>query len=234
MRVKDWQKLEFIQNALKEDIGRGDLFSKVIESKKIEAYILAKSDGIFAGREYIEAFESIFDIELNKLSYGVKHEELDFVDFSEETLGNALGISAGLSICSKEPIYCNISDGALQMGPTLEAIQFIGINKLNILLSIDFNSMTLTSSLKGIDSFNIQNMFEMYGWNTKLIDTRVLNDKGMKLVIQEEMNRFFDNKKPTALIFKTNKGQGVIEMENDPILWHYKELKNINDITIKD
>ncbi len=64
MRVKDWQKLEFIQNALKEDIGRGDLFAKVVESKKIEAYILAKSDGVFAGREYIEAFEAIFDIEL--------------------------------------------------------------------------------------------------------------------------------------------------------------------------
>jgi nicotinate-nucleotide pyrophosphorylase (carboxylating) len=65
MRLKDWQKLEFIQSALREDLGRGDLFSKVVESKEIEAFILAKSDGVFAGREYIEAFEALFDIELN-------------------------------------------------------------------------------------------------------------------------------------------------------------------------
>jgi len=64
MRVKDWQRVEFIQNALKEDIGRGDLFSRILDSKRIEAYILAKSSGVFGGREYIEAFKSLFDIEL--------------------------------------------------------------------------------------------------------------------------------------------------------------------------
>jgi nicotinate-nucleotide pyrophosphorylase (carboxylating) len=52
-------KLELLQSALSEDIGRGDLFSKVASSKKIEAKIVAKSDGILAGREYIEEFKYI-------------------------------------------------------------------------------------------------------------------------------------------------------------------------------
>jgi nicotinate-nucleotide pyrophosphorylase (carboxylating) len=52
-------KLELLQTALKEDIGRGDLFSKVAPSKDIEAKIVAKSDGILAGREYIEEFKNI-------------------------------------------------------------------------------------------------------------------------------------------------------------------------------
>ena len=46
-------KLELLSEAIKEDIGRGDLFSKIAGSKDIEAKIVAKSDGVLAGVEYI-------------------------------------------------------------------------------------------------------------------------------------------------------------------------------------
>ena len=37
---------------------------------------------------------------------------------------------------------------------------------------------------------------------------------------------------PVVFLFRTIKGKGVLEMENDPVKWHYKELKNIDEITI--
>ena len=55
---------EFLKDALKEDIGRGDLFARISKSKTIKAYILAKSDGIFAGERYLMAAKEEFNIEI--------------------------------------------------------------------------------------------------------------------------------------------------------------------------
>jgi nicotinate-nucleotide pyrophosphorylase (carboxylating) len=57
-------KEEFLKNVIAEDIGRGDLFSRISESKEIRAYILAKSDGVFAGREYIDVLAKMYDLSL--------------------------------------------------------------------------------------------------------------------------------------------------------------------------
>ena len=54
---------EFVKQALKEDIGRGDLFVRVTKAKEVSGYILAKSDGIFAGQEYLLAMQNLFDVE---------------------------------------------------------------------------------------------------------------------------------------------------------------------------
>ncbi len=60
---------EFIKRALKEDIGRGDLFVRVTEPKEVSGYVLAKSDGVFAGEVYLRAMEEMFDVEF---TYSVK------------------------------------------------------------------------------------------------------------------------------------------------------------------
>ena len=57
-------KEEFLKNLIAEDIGRGDLFSRISESKEIRAYILAKSDGVFGGREYIDVLAKMYDLSL--------------------------------------------------------------------------------------------------------------------------------------------------------------------------
>jgi len=54
---------EFIRQVLKEDIGRGDLFVRITKSKEVYGYILAKSDGVFAGENYLRAIEDMFDVE---------------------------------------------------------------------------------------------------------------------------------------------------------------------------
>jgi len=57
-------KETFLRSLVAEDIGRGDLFSRISESKEIRAYIIAKSDGVFAGREYIEVMAKMYDLSL--------------------------------------------------------------------------------------------------------------------------------------------------------------------------
>ncbi|MBT8343958.1 MAG: carboxylating nicotinate-nucleotide diphosphorylase, partial [Sulfurovum sp.] len=57
-------KETFLKALIAEDIGRGDLFSRISESKEIRAFIVAKSDGIFSGREYIERLAKMYDLSL--------------------------------------------------------------------------------------------------------------------------------------------------------------------------
>ena len=57
-------KETFLRSLVAEDIGRGDLFSRISDSKEIRAYIVAKSDGVFAGREYIDVMAKMYDLSL--------------------------------------------------------------------------------------------------------------------------------------------------------------------------
>ena len=55
-------KETFLKALVAEDVGRGDLFSRISDSREISAYILAKSDGVFAGREYIDVLAKMYDL----------------------------------------------------------------------------------------------------------------------------------------------------------------------------
>jgi transketolase N-terminal domain/subunit len=157
-----------------------------------------------------------------KLSYGIKHTELDFVNFSEETLGNSLGVAAGIALGNYKKTWVNLSDAALQMGPTLEAIQFIGYKQLPIIVTIDYNSMQLTGNLR-TKKQSIKKLFESFDWNVFEIKDKTEYYK---------FNNIFRLNGPTVILVYTKKGDGVKEMEDNPIEWHYKTLKDIREITI--
>ena len=57
-------KENFLKALIAEDVGRGDLFSRISQSKEIRAYILAKSDGVFAGREYVDVLAKMYGLDL--------------------------------------------------------------------------------------------------------------------------------------------------------------------------
>lgn len=83
-------KEEFIKSMIAEDVGRGDLFSRVSQSRPIKAYIVAKSDGLFAGREYIDVMSNIYDIAIDwkvydgdKFSVG---EKLFWIEGNSKTI----------------------------------------------------------------------------------------------------------------------------------------------------
>jgi nicotinate-nucleotide pyrophosphorylase (carboxylating) len=46
-------KEKFIEALVEEDIGRGDLFARISQHRQIRAYVIAKSDGILSGKEYV-------------------------------------------------------------------------------------------------------------------------------------------------------------------------------------
>ena len=45
---------EFLKKVVLEDVGRGDLFGRIINSEKIEANVIAKQAGVLSGKAYIE------------------------------------------------------------------------------------------------------------------------------------------------------------------------------------
>ncbi len=57
-------KETFIKALVEEDVGRGDLFSRIDVSKRIRAYIIAKSDGVLAGEEYVKTLARMYDLSL--------------------------------------------------------------------------------------------------------------------------------------------------------------------------
>jgi len=68
----------FLKALIAEDIGRGDLFSRISQSKEIRAYIIAKSDGVFAGREYVDVLAKMYDLDVAwEVKDGVSFKEGD-------------------------------------------------------------------------------------------------------------------------------------------------------------
>ena len=56
------QKENFLKALIAEDVGRGDLFSRISRSKNITSYIIAKSSGVMGGREYIAVLASMYNL----------------------------------------------------------------------------------------------------------------------------------------------------------------------------
>jgi nicotinate-nucleotide pyrophosphorylase (carboxylating) len=57
-------KHKFIEAMVAEDVGRGALFSRISKAKTVRAYIVAKSQGVFAGRAYIDVLAQMYNLEL--------------------------------------------------------------------------------------------------------------------------------------------------------------------------
>ena len=195
------------------------LFSNNIITKEMNI-VIGKPFGADA---YYYIWKKLGWLDPNKqYSYGVKHEEIPFVNFSEETLGNALGVAAGIALGSDKTTWVNLSDAALMMGPTYEAIQFIGKHKLNIKITVDLNQMKLTGPL-GFKTSAIRDLFSQCGW---------FCDEFYHKGAFYNFEGAFQLPGPVCILVHTKKGDGVKEMEEDPIGWHYRNLKDTNEITI--
>jgi nicotinate-nucleotide pyrophosphorylase (carboxylating) len=55
---------QFIRDVLAEDVGRGDLYARVSASVDASAKIIAKSDGVFAGEEYLRVLANMEKFEI--------------------------------------------------------------------------------------------------------------------------------------------------------------------------
>lgn len=159
--------------------------------------------------------------DINNLSVGVKHSEIDFVDYGEETMGNALGVGTGIALSNKDKrVWVNITDATLQMGSTLEAIQYIGHNCINnILLTIDNNSYQVTGNTNDVLTVEpVIKLAQNYNWNVITVNGHCKN------TILKKLSNLNKIKKPILINFLTTKGKGVKYMEDDPVTWHYKTI----------
>jgi transketolase N-terminal domain/subunit len=182
----------------------------------------------FGAQAYYLIWKKLKWIEnIEQLSMGVKHDEIDFVHFSEETIGNALGVAAGVAIATenlKNKTYVNLSDACLQMGNTLEAIQFIGKHQLNIFVTIDYNNSQVTGNCS--DIIPIEPVFEFFknnGWNIIIQDNES---------ITENIKFCYNINGPSVLVIKTKKGNGFPQMEKNTKKWHYKKIESIEELDI--
>ena len=86
---------KFVQEALAEDVGRGDLYALVEDSIDASAKIIAKSDGVVAGIKYIDVLAKLENIEITWL-------KADSENFTEgEVLATLTANSHALLKCER-------------------------------------------------------------------------------------------------------------------------------------
>lgn len=175
----------------------------------------------FGAQAYYLVWEKLqFITDIEKLSVGVKHDEIPFVDYGEETMGNALGVAIGIALaCPTTQVWVNITDATLQMGNALEALQFIGHNRIkNIFVTVDYNNAQVTGATKDVLNVGpIIALCKSYNWWTQEVNGHSHSD----------LRRVFDNltdNLPNIVFCHTEKGHGVKAMAADLKKWHYKTI----------
>ena len=86
---------KFVKSALQEDIGRGDLFYLVGNSKKATANIICKDSGVLAGVTYAKAL-----CKVEKLDYKFHKKDGDVLEYGE-TIATIKGKSKKLLMCER-------------------------------------------------------------------------------------------------------------------------------------
>ena len=140
-------------------------------------------------------------------------------------MGNALGVAAGIAMTTDQRIWVNLSDASLQMGNTLEALQFIGHNKMtNVFVTVDYNGAQVTGNVDDILTVDpIRDMCRNYGWLVKDVEG---HDR-------ERLITAFDSlsvSKSNIVFCHTKKGYGVKTIEQDIKKWHYKKIETLTEL----
>jgi len=118
-----FQKIEFLKEALREDISRGDLARFIVKGRS-EAVIIAKEDGVLSGVEYVKYINEIADIEIKFLKQDgeeIKKGDIicelsgDSKDLlsSERTILDILQHSSGIATNSKK--YVDLTKGKIKI-----------------------------------------------------------------------------------------------------------------------
>jgi len=118
-----FKKIEFLKEALREDIGRGDLASFIVSGVSI-AVIKAKQAGILAGVEYIKHISEIADlkivflkndgdeIEVGDIICEISGDSKDLLS-AERTLLDILQHASGIATNAKK--FVNLTQGKIKI-----------------------------------------------------------------------------------------------------------------------
>ena len=151
-----------------------------------------------------------------------------YVDVSTGSLGHGLPVAAGLATALKAKgsgsrVYCVVGDGECDEGSIWEAALFAHHYKLgNLVVFVDRNGMSMdgpTEQYMSLEPF--ADKWRAFGWNVVTIDG---NDMEQILDAIDGLPAV-DSDRPTVVVGKTIKGNGVSFMQNNPG-WHAGAVKD--------
>jgi len=147
-----------------------------------------------------------------------------FVDVATGSLGQGLGVGAGMALAGRLDnldyrTYVLLGDGEIAEGAVWEAASLSGVYKLNNLVAIvDDNRLGQSQATAfGHDVGVYRKRFEAFGWRVEDIDGHDIEE------ILEVLGGVGLDDKPLCIIAKTYKGAGVSFLQ-DKEGWHGKPL----------
>lgn len=173
--------------------------------------------------------------QLDNLLEGHPTPRLSFIDVATGSLGQGLGIAAGMAYVGKNfdksdyRVYCLCGDGESAEGSIWEAMAFASQYSLDNLVNIiDINRLGQSEATMYQHHVDIyQKRVEAFGWHAIVVDGHDVN----------ALVKAFDEAsqvkgKPTCILAKTFKGKFFPEIE-DNASWHGKPLGAKTEVVIK-
>ncbi|XP_006872584.1 PREDICTED: transketolase-like protein 2 [Chrysochloris asiatica] len=161
---------------------------------------------------------------------------LSFVDVATGSLGQGLGAACGMAYTGKYfdkasyRVFCLMGDGESSEGSVWEAMSFASYYNLDNLIAIfDVNRLGQSGVAPLEHCTDVyQKRCEAFGWNTYLVDGHDVVELCQAFWLATQVKN-----KPSAIIAKTFKGQGIPNVENEEN-WHGKPIpKEKADAIIK-
>ena len=145
------------------------------------------------------------------------------VDMTTGSLGLGISAACGMALAGKIDnkdfrVYAVLGDGELGEGQVWEAAMFAAHYKLdNLCAFIDFNGLQIDGKITDVmNSTPIDKKYEAFNWNVIVIDGH-----DMCQIADAVSTAKTTKGKPTMVVMKTIKGNGVSFMENKEG-WHGK------------
>lgn len=199
-----------------------------------DRFIFSKGHSVLALYAVLEDLKLLRDNELenylnfdSRLAGHAEHFHIPWIEMSTGSLGHGANSGCGMALAAKLKdsdwnVYVLMGDGELNEGSNWEALLFAAQHGLsNFILLIDNNgmeSLDKTSEILGIEPLEAK--LKAFGFAVHSCNGHDFSD------IANAFNKISNHPddKPKALVFNTNKGNGVSFMRDNP-MWHYRELK---------
>lgn len=143
------------------------------------------------------------------------------VDMSSGSLGQGVSCAVGMALAGKLDgadyrVYTILGDGEIGEGQVWEAAMFAAAKKLdNLLVIVDNNNLQIDGTVEEVNSpYPIPEKFAAFGFHVIEIDAHDLDQIAAACAEAKTVKG-----KPTCIVQKSVKGQGVSFMENQ-CGWH--------------
>ncbi|CAK8690459.1 unnamed protein product [Clavelina lepadiformis] len=155
--------------------------------------------------------------EMNSLYEGHPTPKIDFIDVATGSLGQGLGMAAGMAYIGKYVdksnyrVYCLLGDGEMAEGSVWEAFAFASHYKLdNLVAIIDVNRLGQSDPTSlGHNTDVYRKRAEAFGWNGIEVDGHSVSDLNKTFYVAEKCKGM-----PTCMIAKTFKGKNMDGQED--------------------